>query len=73
MWNPPPEARFAMAKMRQEELRTAAVEARRTSRAGGSHQYFSRVKGLNLRLGRLSIVVGRTLRKEESPCPDMAN
>jgi hypothetical protein len=71
MWYEPPEEVLLMVQMRQAEIRADAMEARSASRSEGPHRSLGRVSGLQLRLGRLLIVVGRTLREEESPCPDL--
>ena len=68
----PPEQRLVMVRTRQAEIRADALEARRFSPSEGPRRSLGRVSGLQLRLGRLLIVVGRTLREDEPPCPDLA-
>lgn len=63
----PPEETLLMVRLRQAEIREAAGQARRNGRPQGQQRSIGRVSGLQLRLGRLLIVVGRTLREEESP------
>ena len=67
----PPEETLLMVRLRQAEIREAAMQTRRNGHSEGQRQSIGRVSGLQLRLGRLLIVVGRTLREEESPCPDL--
>jgi hypothetical protein len=67
----PPEETLSMVRLRQAEIRKDAAEARRTRRNQSQESPIGRVSGLQLHVGRLLIVVGRTLREEESPCPDL--
>ncbi len=71
MWYQPPEQRLSMVQAQQAEMRAYAREARRANRSEGSPMSPERVSGLQLRIGRLLIVVGRTLREDEPPCPDL--
>jgi hypothetical protein len=59
----------------QKELGEAVRSARRQRRGpsrGRRGMPVPRVLGLRLKLGRLLIVVGTTLKEDERPCPDMA-
>ena len=67
----PPEETLLMVRLRQAEIREEAMQTHRNGHSEGQRQSIGRVSGLQLRLGRLLIVVGRTLREEESPCPDL--
>jgi hypothetical protein len=60
-----PHERLYLAGLRQCELRTEAVAARRTHHSIGTPISTERVRGLHLHLGRLLIVVGRTLREDD--------
>jgi hypothetical protein len=71
MWYQPPEQVLRMVQTQQAEMRADALEARRTSRSEGPRRPLGPVSGIHLRLGRLLIVVGRTLREDEPPCPDL--
>jgi len=73
MWYQEPAGeRLAMVHRHHDEIRRDAREARRTSQHVGRQQV-GRVDGLHLRLGRLLIVIGRSLREDETPCPDLLN
>lgn len=67
----PPEEILLMARMRQAEIRAEAIPVSHTGKSEAAQQCFGRVSGLQLHLGRFLIVVGRTLREEEPPCPDL--
>ena len=67
----PPEETLLIAKMRQAEIRADVNETRDAIRSGQPRRALGEVSGLQLRLGRLLIVVGRTLHEDESPCPDL--
>jgi hypothetical protein len=70
MWyQRPPEERQAVVRARQAEMRADASYVRQTTQPTESRRV-GRVSGLQLHLGRLLIVVGRSLREEETPCPD---
>lgn len=71
MWYQPPEQVLLMVRRRQAEVRANALEARHASRSEGPKRALGRVSGLQVHLGRLLIVVGRTLREDEPPCPDL--
>jgi hypothetical protein len=62
------------AQLRMEELHRDAAEARGLPRADGaiSPPAERRFSGLHLHLGRLLIVVGRTITEEDAGCPDPA-
>lgn len=67
----PPEETLLMVRLRQAEIRKDVAETRRNRRNQSQQGSIGPVSGLQLRLGRLLIIVGRTLREEESPCPDL--
>jgi hypothetical protein len=71
MWNLPPDERLFLAQARQEELRHEAHDVRRTHHSMRSPVAIERISGFHLHLGKLMIVVGRTLREDERPCPDL--
>jgi hypothetical protein len=71
MWYGTPEDRLQTVRFRQAEISRDAREARLADHVRGPRPALGRVSGLQLRLGRLLIVVGRTLREDEPPCPDM--
>jgi hypothetical protein len=73
MWSLPPRDRLEIVRIRQAELIAAARETRRTRTPSAARLAPERVRGLQLRLGRILIVVGRTLREDESPCPEPAH
>jgi hypothetical protein len=61
-----PQERLYLARLRQCELRDEAVAARRTRHSIKAPVSIEQVKGLHLRLGRLMIIVGRTLRDDDA-------
>jgi hypothetical protein len=65
MFNAPDE-RLYLARLRQDELREEAAAARRTNHSTGASIATDRVRGIHLHLGRLLIVVGRTLCEEDT-------
>jgi hypothetical protein len=71
MWNLPPDERLFLAKSRGAEIREDAHEVRRTHHSMSSPVTVERLRGFHLHLGKLMIVVGRTLREDEGPCPDL--
>jgi hypothetical protein len=73
MYYQPPEQMLLMVRERQAEIRAAVRDIRGGGRSEEPGRSLVRVSGLQLRLGRLLIVVGRTLREDESPCPDLVN
>jgi hypothetical protein len=60
-----------MARLHQAELRGNATEHRRRHEGVGpvDGRAFS---GINLKIGSLLIIVGRTISRPESDCPDAA-
>ena len=70
MWQEHDEDRLLAVRARQAGIRADARETRRSGRPAGRRLSLEHVSGLQLRLGRLLIVVGRTLREDESPCAD---
>lgn len=71
MWYSPQEDRLQTVRFRQAEVSRDAREARLAGHARGARPALGRVSGLQLRLGVLLIVVGRTLREDDPPCPDL--
>ena len=71
MWYLSPEEGLLMVQTRQEEMRADAMEANLAGLYQRPRPPLGRVSGLQLRLGRLLIVIGRTLREDEPPCPDL--
>ena len=67
----PPEEMLLMVHERQAEIRADASDTSGASRSEETRRSPIQVSGLQLRLGRLLIVVGRTLHEDESPCPDL--
>ena len=65
-----PDQRLYLARLRQSELRAEAAAVRRTHHSIDARRPIEQVRGLNLRIGRLLIVVGRTLRDDEACRPD---
>jgi hypothetical protein len=69
MWHEGPDQRLFLASLRQDELRAEAAAARRSSRGPESPLSIDRARGFHLRVGRILIVVGRTLRDEDARHP----
>jgi hypothetical protein len=71
MWDLPPEEGLLMVRTQQAEMRAHALEASLASHSERPRRALGQVSGLQLRLGRLLIVIGRTLHEDEPPCPDL--
>ena len=65
-----PDQRLYLARLRQCEIRADAAAVRRTHHSIDASRPIERVRGLNIRIGRMLIVVGRTLRDDEACRPD---
>jgi len=65
MWFEAPEERLYFARLRQAELRAESAAVRRTHHAVRPPVSIERVRGLHIRVGRILIVVGSTLREED--------
>ena len=72
MWQNPGEMeRLLLARTRQRELIAEGRAVRLGLRKPSEGTRNERVQGLRLRLGRVLIVIGRTIYEDEQPCPDM--
>jgi hypothetical protein len=72
MWfHSDPDQRLLLAQVRQRELLDEARTARRSQTSRTMPARVERVRGLHLQVGRVLIVVGRTIN-DERPCPDLA-
>jgi hypothetical protein len=73
-WQDSADSRLIVAKRRGDELRAGAdAEARRKAAPDAlPGEVRLAVRGRHFHLGSLVIVFGRTVREEDSGCPDMA-
>jgi hypothetical protein len=62
--------RLLMVRLHQAELRTQAAEHRR-SHEGVDPVDGCTFSGLHLKMGRLLIIVGRTITRPDPDCPDV--
>jgi hypothetical protein len=68
MWREMPEQRLTYVRQRQSELIAEAAADRSGGRPTHSEHGFT---GLHLRLGRLLIVIGRSLYEEDALSPEL--
>jgi hypothetical protein len=75
MWHETQDVSLWLAKQRMAQLRSDAAQAHglpRDRSEAPRPRTERRFSGLHLHLGRLLIVVGRTLTDEDAHCPDPA-
>ena len=70
MYTNDPAERLFIAKDHQRTLHAEAAQARTESRSILNGRRF---RGLQVQLGSMLILIGRTLREDEPACPDMAH
>jgi hypothetical protein len=69
MWFEAPEERLYLAQLRQRELHAEAASVRSAHQSAKPPISIEPVHGFHLHLGRLLIVIGRTLREEDACRP----
>ena len=73
MWyHSDPDERLYMARVKQRELLAEARASRRSHKSSDRPIRTEQVRGIRLHLGRILIVIGRTIYDEDRPCPDLA-